>query len=352
MLPPYLSSIGATKGYIGFFMNINSLVLVFFVVIFGRFTSRIDQKKALFIGYLLFFISIISMFYFFDNLIMLLILRFVAAISFSFGYTMHSNIIFDIIPKEKRASSFALFGISGVMSNPVGSFIGELIIKRYHSKYLFILSAIFSAITIILVLFIKHKQKFQEFKEYLSFFDIIKRRQLLYLIVMALIFGGTFGIFASFIPNFSKERLGVANLSMFFIPFSIIIIFVRIFFSNLLDKHKKENIIFFSLFCMLAPMVGILFLSSKYQLLLMGGFYGISHGLLFPTLSTAFVNSGKESEKIILNNTFITVNTFGIVFFSTILGFVGDIFTTISIFITMSVLIFVLIVISLFKKKY
>ena len=55
ILPDHLNKLGASKTYIGFFMNIQSLELVIFVIFFGRFLNKIKRKNFIIIGFILFF---------------------------------------------------------------------------------------------------------------------------------------------------------------------------------------------------------------------------------------------------------------------------------------------------------
>ena len=57
-----------------------------------------------------------------------------------------------------------------------------------------------------------------------------------------------------------------------------------------------------------------------------------------------FLDHGTEDEKIILSNTYISINTFGNVVIATLLGFIGDAFGTVSIFIIMAFIVLVAII--------
>ncbi|MCK4798470.1 MAG: MFS transporter [Spirochaetes bacterium] len=350
ILPDHLNKLGASKTYIGFFMNIQSLELVIFVVFFGRFSNKIDRKLFIIIGFVLFFVSMFFMFLFCDNLILLLVFRSISSVAFAFGFTLIFSLVYDVIPPNKRRGGAAIFGISGVVSSPIGAFLGERILKHFDVQYLFVLASIFSLISIILALFIKERVSVHKGKDSITIWEIVRKKELAPLIFIALIHGGAFSTFASFIPSFSKERLGVANLSRFFIAFSVIAISTRLFFFKLIEKISKKILIIFSLSFMAIAMLIILTLRSKWELFLVGFAYGIGHSIIFPTLSSSFINIAKEEEKIIFNNVFLTFYTLGLVALSTGLGFVGDIFKTSSIFFTMCLIILIGIGVSIFNK--
>ncbi len=339
LLPPYLTSLGASKAFVGFFMNVNPLELVLFVVFFGRFMNNLPKKQALFTGFLLHFLSMILMFVFSQNLTVLLILRFIAAVSFVFGFTMHANLAFEIIPRAKRAGGIAIFGISGVLSNPTGSILGETILRLAHPQYLFLLGALFSLFVMTAVLFLKDPHHAHRKKEKKTFLDMLTRKNLYSWMFIAVIFGGIFSVFSTFIPNFSLERLGFANLSIYFTSLTIVAILSRTLFSNLLDSVPKRKLIAAALLFMLTSIGIILFLHWPIQLAIVGLIYGMGHSVMYPTLSTTFLGSGNEDEQAVLNNTFTAFYTFGNVSLTTFLGFVGDFFGMTSIFLVTGFLV-------------
>jgi MFS family permease len=168
----------------------------------------------------------------------------------------------------------------------------------------------------------------------------------------AVVTGAMFGICASFIPKYTLEKFGYSNLSFYFFTFSTVAIIGRLFFSRHIDKISKKNLICFSLACMFLSLILLIFLHNREMLLIVGLFHGIGHSIMFPVLSTSFLDHGGVEEKAILNNSFIVFYTTGGVFFSTFLGFVGDAFGTLSIFISLSFIIMTAIILSLiFMKK-
>lgn len=354
LLPTHLSNLGATKSYIGFFMNIPSFELAIFILLYMKFFRNIKKTQMIVFGFIIFILSMIYMFFIYNSLILLLIIRLVSSVSYALGFVLLFSLAYDMIPMDKRIGGIAIYGISGILSAPVGSFLSEKIIIYIGVNYIFIVGAIFSFIALFLTLFlveIKHDNFEKE--DIRRFFKKIFERKLLFMSIITIIFGGAFGVFASFIPNFSKERLGVANLSIFFIAFSIIAIITRLFVFKFIDKISKKGLILFSLLAIFFSMLGIIFIQSLWQLFLIGLIYGSAHSILYPLLSTSFVNkANKDHEKTLFNNLFLISNTIGSVGLPTLLGLVGDFFGILSIFITMIGLVSLVILGSIFKKEF
>jgi predicted MFS family arabinose efflux permease len=351
MLPPYLSSIGAGKAFIAFFINVPSLEIFFFVILCGRFSNKINRKRALICGYIAGIIATILMFIFSDNLAVLLFLRIITGVSFVFSFSMIANYVFDMFPKEERSSGIALFGVSAVISTPTGTFIAEKMLSLFHPKYLFLLAALLYLVTMIITAFITEPPHGYHGKESKSFLMILKRKDLLRFLLIALIAGGIMSVFITFIPGFSRERLGNAKLTFFFLPSAMVAIVMRTFMRRLFDRISKIKMITFSFFCLFTALLLMLFLSKEYQLLVMGFLYGFGYSTVHPILSSIFVDRGTEDEKVILNNTYLSVNTFGNIMITTGLGFLGDIFGTVFIFISAVIIITAGIVITMMPGK-
>ena len=99
-------------------------------------------------------------------------------------------------------------------------------------------------------------------------------------------------------------------------------------------------------------LINLFFLHNDFQLVVTGFLYGIGHSILFPVLSTQFVNSGEEHEKITLNNTFIAVNVAGNVVFAFILGIISDFFGLQTIYGIYGIIIFITLFIAIVIKGY
>lgn len=323
MLPPYLTALGASKGYIGFFMNINALMLVLFVIFFNRIFSHFKKKQLLLTGFLLQLISTLFMFVFPQNLYVLLILQLTGSLSYAFGFTINSSIAFEIIPPQKRTGGIAIFGLSGVMASPAGSFLGEKVSSLLQPKYLFLLSALFCISAIVCVFFIPGEKSDEE-RRAVSFWRIIVKRDLSLLFVYGLVLGGAWSVLATFIPDFTRVRLGIANLSSYFLANTIIAILSRTVFAKTIDNTPRKRLIAAALILIFLSMGITGFLAFHWQLYAIGILYGLGHSILYPVLNASFVDSGKGTDKFSLSNAFIATYTLGNVALSTLLGVQGD----------------------------
>lgn len=339
VIPPFLSELGASKSYIGLFMNTNALALVLYVLFFGHLVNRINKKSFLTAGFALMLFTMVGMYFFHTNLAALAFLKILSSISFAFGFTMIFTIAHALVPDDKRTAFIALFGISGLSASPVGSLISEGISDNIGPQYLYLATAVIAVLAIIFSRLLYDPTEIKpgdKLGRKISLKEFFSQKEFYPLILLTFIFGGIFATFTTFIPNFSKEQLGETNISNFFISFSITAVVIRLVFFRVFDKLPRKVLFIIAFSAGLCGMVMIQFLNFKWMLLCIGFFYGICHSLLFPTLSAEFVQKAKSDAKAQATNIFLAFNFFGPLSLSVLLGFLGDMFGTPIIFQVMT----------------
>ncbi len=338
LYPTHLAALGASQSYIGFFMNIPAIMLIVFVFVFTKMADRADKRQLLGIGFAIQIVGFILMAFFHESLLLLAFLQLVASAAYAIGFTTLPNLVFEILPRGRRAGGIALFGISGVISNPVGALIGEQVLQRLGVEYLPYVGALFSLAALTLVPRVPFKKN--EHHVVVHFRPLLRRRSVLVLVGPAVLLGGAWSILATFIPNYSNIRLGAPNLSLYFSTHAVVAIALRIFFSRQFDGASKRHLLAFSYISISFAMLNMVLLKFSWQLAFSGLLYGSGHSILYPVLSMLFVNSGSDRENYTLNNLFTAFYTCGSVALPVLLGFLGDSLGSASVFVVMSVLSF------------
>ncbi|MBN2435743.1 MAG: MFS transporter [Spirochaetes bacterium] len=341
LLPPYLEKLGASHAFTGFFMNINSLTLVVAVVLFSHFIPRLDRKRTL---NTVFFISMAAnllMFMFHSNFHVLAMLRFAASFAYLFGFTMHANMAFELIPRNRRAGGMALFGLSGVFSNPTGAVLGEVIINNYSYHGLFVLAFCFSTGAFFMSMFLKDGVSSATERSSRNFFSVLMRKGSRSLYLYGFLLGGAFSTFATFLPGHSKTSLGFANLSYFFVSHGVVSIVMRIFFNKWMDRLRPSLLVSAGLLSASIAMFVSLNLVTCKQLIFSGLLYGLGHSILYPLLGTLIIHTGSDGLKDTLNNAYIASYTLGCVGITTLLGLLADLSDLKYVFLAKGIVLFV-----------
>ncbi len=320
-------------------MSSTGIMLILFVVSMKRLLQKIKRKHLLLAGFFLSLVSVLSMYFFYNNLIMLLILRFISGIAYALGFTLLFSYIYDILQPEKRRGGVAVYGISGLLSSPLGSLLSEHVFKQFGPQYLFLLSAVFFTLALLLMFFLKSDVPFKGISKSHNIITILKKSGIKRAGYFAMLLGGAYGVFVSFIPIASGTKLGEPNISLFFIAYSVIAITIRLFIFNRVDKIPSKLLFFIAFSALTSAMFLLIFLNSFILLFIIGLIYGVGHSILFPTLSACFVSRAKEEEKVVFNNIFLAYYTAGLLFFPTVMGIGGDLVSTDAIFVCMSVIL-------------
>lgn len=336
-LPVYFSQLGLSHAFTGFFMNIHVFGLVVFVVFFSQFTERIGKKRMILFSYTLAFFAFVFMFFFSTDLVGLVVFRLVSSLSYAVGFTVNAALAFDILPPEKRSGGIALFGVSGILSNPFCSFLGGYVF-HFSPAFLFLLAALFTLLAIGVSFFLPEKTYLFQDTRVKHFFHVLKRRHLWLYFFLAVVLGGAFSSLATFIPQQTLERFGVSLLTEYFGAYSFMAIVCRFLFAPWLDRISGEKLLFAGFFLAGLAMLNTAFVYLPWQVLVTGMLYGLAHTILYPVLSAFVVKKSQEVEKYTTNSAFIGFYTLGGLVISSVLGVIGDIFRTRDIFLGMGFL--------------
>ncbi|MEJ2664612.1 MAG: MFS transporter, partial [Spirochaetia bacterium] len=336
---------------IGFFMNSTGIMLILFVIVMKRLLSKITRKHLLLGGFLLSLGAVLGMYFYTDNLGLLLVFRFVSGTAFALGFTLLFSYIYDILRPELRRGGAAIYGISGLLASPLGSLLSEYVYNSFGPSYLFLLSAGFIVLALFLMLFLKSEGPFKGISRSHNIISILNKKGIKRTAYFAMLLGGAYGVFVSFIPLASELKLGRANISLFFMAYALIAVTIRLLIFSRVDNIPSRLLYFIAFSAQCAAMILLIFLNSFTMLFAIGLVYGIGHAILFPTLSASFVGYSKGEERIVFNSIFLAYYTAGLLFFPTLMGFGGDLLTTDTIFVCMCVVLISGIVLNALKTK-
>ena len=348
ILPAYLASLGAGTGLIGMFTTIPTLTLVVIVVVQLIRGQTYNKLHLLRIGFITTFMGTFGLVLFHGNLLLMFILYMLTGLNYGAGFTNLFSMMYDITPEDERRSYAALFGISGLMTSGLASIMAQAIYKYIAPHMIFMVPLIFS----VFVTFLSYRLKTECYtlveEENFTFRGLFEKPGIKLLIFQTLAFGGGYGIFKTFIPLFTEQRLGIVDITRFFSFFTLVGVAYRLVFSRILDRLPRRLIMAVGLFTMILTILFLNWMTESVQLYYLGAFYGMAHSLLFPTLSAEFVRIGNENRAA-YSNIFIALFTIGITASSSFLGILADYFGLQTIPYAIS-LILLAAIISLYKR--
>lgn len=302
LFPIYMGEIGASTTYIGLVMGLTSAMAVVLTWAFRNKVDFINKQKFLFyagLGGLLVYLG----YYVRADLYTIPVLRLLQGIFYSIGFTFGAALAVDLIPKSRRAGLIGLFGISGAITNAAGPFIAELLLFRFEFEVLFLAAAMSMVISVGCLYFIKcAAQKSGVDKSLPARFSEYSK-----IIALPLLLGMIFQTFFSFISHYSRS-LEIEPVSFFYLGYTLVLMMVRVSLNKKLNTWRSSTTIPVTL---MAGIIALLLSSMLtafpivYLLMLVGALLGITHGILYPTLTVLFLEatpqrSGKATLMFIL----------------------------------------------------
>jgi MFS family permease len=250
-------------------------------LLIGRFIESIGRKKTLFIGLILFILTLLLYFVNF-GITFLLITRLLHGIAGGMVGTATGTIVAQIIPTTRKAEGIGYyFSMSATLATAIGPFIGIYMTQHTDFQMIFIFSLALGIISLLTALFVKVPAlevtvKPAEVKGF-KLSNYIEPKALP-IAVITLVVAFCYSSVLSFINFYAIEIDLVSTASFFFLVYSIAVLLSRPITGRLMDL-KGANFIMYPGFIALAA--GLFLLSSasiSITLLLAGVLIGLGFG--------------------------------------------------------------------------
>jgi predicted MFS family arabinose efflux permease len=206
--------------------------------------------------------------------------------------------IADYAPNGRLAEAIGIFGISGLITSATGPYAGEIILDISGGNFLYIFLSISASCGVGLILSnnIKELHHIENEIQTLKYKDLLKNTDVVLICFIGVVFGLAMSSFFTFIAPFYREY-SLGKVSSFLIPYTIAAILVRIFFGKLADRSR--NAFLLPGFAIIA--IGQFALSKvaiEPQLLIyVAIFLGIAHGMIYPAMIAALLDSVGSANK-------------------------------------------------------
>ena len=222
---------------------------------------------------------------------------FALGIPIVFAWTLETG------PPARRQETMAWLGVAGLLANSTGPLISETIMSNFPAgggpwvyTWVFVVSVVFQLMAMLVFFTAKNStpERDQESKRR-DFLKLMTRKHSYPLLLVMLIFGGLFGVFISFGKNYAVS-IGLNYVSVLFSGYTVGAILSRVYIGPLTRKLTPRHMIFLGLLGIGISMLGLSSVSGYLGLALVGGFYGLSHGILYPTVIVRFIETNKKNE--------------------------------------------------------
>lgn len=309
ILPMFvINKMNGSEQQAGLTMTLFLIGSVLFRPLAGKLLDEFQKKKLLLISLPLFAAASI-MYVNLENLLLLLVLRFVHGITFSLANTTLSSIAADLISEDRKGEGLGYYTTFMSMAMAIGPFLGLTIIQYYEFKFVFIMSAIFALLSFLFGSLVhihcdisKREIRTQESSGLKRIFEPN-------VIPVAII--GSFLSFAyagisTFSSIYAKEiGIGTAS-SYFFISYALALIVSRAFVGKLFDRSGPNMVVYPSMILFALGIITLGIAGNIFVFLISAAIIGVGNGTLYATLQTmAILSTSKHRTGVAISTYFL-----------------------------------------------
>lgn len=321
ILPIYiLNDLGGTLTDAGLAMTLFMVSSIAVRPFSGLIIEKFGRKKTLYVSETLFCLCAIA-YIFADNLIALLMIRFLHGIWFSILTTVTVPIANDFIPPERKGEGMGYFVMSVNLGIVLGPLLGLTLLQDF--SYLFISSLlagiIFLGFIFCFMIPIAADTPIQRTTRRLSVHDFIEKKALS-VSVLALLISISYASIMSYISPFADAQGLLEYASLFFVVFAISMMSLRPITGKIYDR-KGASYVIYPAITLFAIGLGLLSqIQSVMGLMLSAVCVGMGFGSLQPCLQTLAIQRAPKARIGHATSTFFTCYDIGIALGSLLLG--------------------------------
>jgi MFS family permease len=280
----FISGLGGSevKGSIIFLFSVAAGVSRPFA---GRLADLIGRKRSVFIGLGIAIAASIS-YAWVGALSIFFVLRFAHGLSAGFAPTGATALLTDILPPGRKGAAMGLWGTFISLGIGVGQALGSYIFERSNFDTLFMTSAAFGILALLLLSPIKEtlpeQQAFQWRQLLIKWEDVVEPSVKPAALIM-LLTAISSGLIFVLTPDYSTY-LGIANKGYFFGIYVLSTIGIRLVFSSLSDRIGRRETMVIGCSLLVLSMVLLGYADDVWSYSLAAAIFGLATGISSPTL--------------------------------------------------------------------
>ncbi|WP_257351109.1 MFS transporter [Pseudalkalibacillus decolorationis] len=288
----------------------------------GAFMHKVNLKRMSIFS-LVFVCFTVGLGYGQESVPLLLFLRVLHGIGFGIISTILSTMATTIIPTKRLGEGIGYYGLATSVGTSLAPMLAISFLHYFSYNLLIILSILLTIATLVLSFFVKAPQmavssdsdtKKTTFKEYA--FD----KKAFFPCLLITFFTITLGGVISFLSELGKEAGIAGSVPLFFLIIAIVMTVVRPISGRLFDAVGHKVII---IPATLSGVIGLFLIAITQNTLtffIAAVFYGISYGIITPTLQALAVSFVKKEKQGTANAMFFSSMDLGVAIGSTGLG--------------------------------
>lgn len=353
--PVYITQLTHKPALGGTMTTAFMLASIFTRPLVSIFLPRIKIKKTICIT-LLFIIVSIALSYGNSSYSFIILLRIFEGIGFGIITTLLATLATTTVPTSRLGEGVGYFGMATSLGASFAPFAGLAVLHAFNFNMVLTLSLIIILIIAACSFYVKnleinHTGEKPSKNNNSSIVYYIFDKKALFPSILVFLLCVTFtGVF-NFIDGLGEETGLGASISIYFLVFMIMMIFIRPVSGRLYDKVGHKRLI---IPAGLSGMIGLLLLSiinSLWLLILAAVFFGTAYGTLQPTLQSWAVSQVSSNKKGTANAMILTGMDLGMAVGAPVLGFTAGKIGYQAMFGLSSIFILILVVLFLVNSN-
>jgi MFS family permease len=251
----------------------------------GKFADLIGRKRSVFIGLAIAILASLS-YAWVGALYIFFVLRFMHGLSAGFAPTGATALLTDMLPPGKKGAAMGLWGTFISLGIGVGQALGSYIFAHSNFDTLFMASAGFGVLALILLSPIKEtlpvQQAFHWRQLLIKWEDVVEPSVKPAALIM-LLTAISSGLIFVLTPDYSAY-LGIANKGYFFGIYVLSTIGIRLVFSSLSDRIGRRETMLIGCSLLVLSMILLGFSDDIWSYSLAATIFGLATGISSPTL--------------------------------------------------------------------
>ena len=320
-LPIYVESLGRGTDIAGTIVAVATFLSMFGRGLSGGWSDKISRKTIILAS--LFFSTVaFVLFCFADNLPMLYLAKCMQGVSSGIITTVLCTIAYDTLPPELLGSGIGLFSLAGSLAQCLAPSIGTALASRGMYTLLFLSSAVASAASFLVLMFIPVQltPKALAWKQAKLDGTAVRRgfrigdyicREALPAAVLLLMNGIIHSAIMNYLSICGISR-GIDTIAIFFTINSIVLIFARPVCGKLSDHKSMSWLMVPGYLCMGLACLIVAISYSVVPILIAAVFYGLGFGAVMCGAQLLAIRSAGPERRSIANSTYFVGGDVGL----------------------------------------
>ena len=344
LFPLFIRNHGGSEADMGILMGAFTISSLLGKPWISQAVDRFGRKRSFILGIVSFIILPLVHLLFDGNISnffpALFAVRVVHGLGFAFCLTSSFTYVADIVPKERLNEGLGMFGVTGLIGIAIGPAISEPIISNFGFDLYFLTISILAICSLALLIPLPETLALNnQASQKVSFWEILKRKKILATGFVTICFGVGMATQSTFVAPFA-QTLGIPNISVYFIAYSLAAVLSRVFGSKLADQVGEVKIIPGAMLLVGVGFLSLVLVDSSLLLMVAGFITGCGHGFLFPCLSSLINRDEPAHIRGKINGIFTGSMDSGLFLGSVGFGYVGEWFGYTPIFILTFLMLF------------